>query len=172
LQSQTGNRRFWPLACGKIDIKALRRDRLQLLGEAAHYESEGESLVLDEALWPDARDEQEKRRVKHPWEDILANIPEVRDNCDFHQPAKKKNALIRYTREENGVTFEEVAGVDLLTHVLHIPEGQQRRDHSMQLATVMKLLGWERKKEVMTFRNDHYVLVRGYRRRTEKVFLA
>src|SRR5260370_6816130 len=54
LQSQTGNRRFWPLACGIIDIEALRRDRLQLLGEAAHYECEGESLVLEESLWPDA----------------------------------------------------------------------------------------------------------------------
>lgn len=82
LLSQTGNRRFWPLACGDIDIEALRGDRLQLFGEAAHYESEGESLVLDEALWPDAKVEQEKRRVRHPWEDLLANIPE-RTERDF-----------------------------------------------------------------------------------------
>jgi predicted P-loop ATPase len=52
LQSQTGNRRFWPMKVLKtIDIGKLKRDRLQLWGEAAHDQSQGESLVLDEALW-------------------------------------------------------------------------------------------------------------------------
>src|SRR5262249_38608112 len=52
LQSQTGNRRFWPLRVLKsIDIAKLKRDRMQLWGEAAYYQSHGESLVLDETLW-------------------------------------------------------------------------------------------------------------------------
>jgi hypothetical protein len=41
LLSQTGNRRFWPLKTGKIDLDALMRDREQLLGEAATYEAGG-----------------------------------------------------------------------------------------------------------------------------------
>jgi predicted P-loop ATPase len=32
LASQTGNRRFWPLPVGRIDIEALRRDRDQFYG--------------------------------------------------------------------------------------------------------------------------------------------
>jgi hypothetical protein len=50
LQSQTGNRRFWPVKTGKIDVEGFKRDREQLLGEAAAYEVAGESLTLDKAL--------------------------------------------------------------------------------------------------------------------------
>jgi hypothetical protein len=78
LQSQTGNRRFWPLRVLKsIDIAKLKRDRLQLWGEAAHYQSQGESLVLDEKLWGEAAVEQEARRVTDPWEDNLRNMPQL-----------------------------------------------------------------------------------------------
>ena len=73
LLSQTGNRRFWPMRVLKtIDLDKLKRDRLQLWGEAAHYQSQGEALTIDEKMWPDAGIEQEKRRVKDPWEDVLA----------------------------------------------------------------------------------------------------
>ena len=78
LQSQTGNRRFWPMRVLRaIDLEKLKEDRLQLWGEAAHYQSKGESLTLDESMWPDAGVEQEKRRVKDPWEAVLANMPDV-----------------------------------------------------------------------------------------------
>lgn len=73
LQSQTGNRRFWPMRVLKhIDIDKIKADRLQLLGEAAYYEAQGESLVLDESLWADAAAEQEKRRIRDVWEDVLS----------------------------------------------------------------------------------------------------
>ena len=52
--------------------KTLRESRLQLWGEAAHYQSQGEALTLPEALWADAGVEQEERRVQHPWEAKLA----------------------------------------------------------------------------------------------------
>jgi predicted P-loop ATPase len=164
LQSQTGNRRFWPLAVGIIDIEALRRDRLQLLGEAAHYESEGESLVLDEGLWPDARAEQEKRRVKDPWEDILANIPYSTNRFeDFDLTGIEHSIQIIYRSEEGaGLQFEEVASSDLLTYVLRVPLGQQERRHSMKLATIMKLVGWERPDSQKVTINGKQV--RGYRR--------
>ena len=78
LQSQTGNRRSWGMEVLKpIDIEKLGKDRPQLWGEAAHYQSKGEALTIDESMWPDAGLEQEKRRVKDPWEAVLAKLQEL-----------------------------------------------------------------------------------------------
>jgi predicted P-loop ATPase len=142
LQSQTGNRRFWPLVVLKaIDIDLLRRDRLQLWGEAAHYQSDGESLVLDEALWPAAGVQQEARRVPDPWEDVLAVIPgEVKLEC--FKDGYKREEIIKIIHRED--SQDRIASSDLLTYVLKIPVGQQLTAHTMKLATVMKHLGWER----------------------------
>jgi hypothetical protein len=64
LPKQTGNRRFWPMkVLAEIDIEKLTRDRLQLWGEAAHWQSKGESLALPREYWADAGVEQDARRV-------------------------------------------------------------------------------------------------------------
>src|SRR4029078_9332086 len=49
LQSQTGNRRWWPLVTRKLDIEARKRDGEQVLGGAATYEPAGESIGLDKS---------------------------------------------------------------------------------------------------------------------------
>jgi hypothetical protein len=147
LQSQTGNRRFWSMKVLKmIDLDKLQNDRLQLWGEAAHYESEGESLVLDEKLWPDAAYEQEKRRVKDPWEDILAEIPREIDFdfFEFGHHTSKEMTIIHRFAPNNDWTEERVASADLLTYVLRVPIGQQEARHTMKLANVMKHLSWHR----------------------------
>ena len=120
-------------------------------GEAAKYESEGESITLDETLWPKARDEQEKRRTRHPWEDVLADIPD--------RVALNFDTMVQIIHRVDGQ--ERVASSDLLTHVLRVPIAQQRKEHSMQLSTIMKLAGWERSPNgnKMTIRGKQ---VRGY----------
>jgi predicted P-loop ATPase len=140
LQSQSGNRRFWLLTVTKmIDVELLRRDRLQLWGEAARREAAGESIVLDKDLWPEAEIEQEERRVKDPWENIVSNIPE---RVSLPAPEGKEPTVVQIVHREDG--FEKVISADLLTHVLRIPVGQQKVSDSMRLATVMRLAGWER----------------------------
>ncbi len=139
LQSQTGNRRFWPMTVRRmIDLDRLTAERLQLWGEAAAYETAGESVVLDKSLWPDAGEVQEERRIKDPWEDILADIPSSLSIYD----QSGRDTPITIVHRRGGI--ELVATASLLEHVLRIPRAQQDRAHTMRLAAVMKLLGWRR----------------------------
>jgi predicted P-loop ATPase len=144
LQSQTGNRRFWPLRVLKsIDIAKLKRDRLQLWGEAAHYQSQGESLVLDEKLWGEAAVEQEARRVPDPWEDVLRNMPDLTTYGYWKDGSHHEGTrTITYYDEHE----EKVIGSHVLEYVLGIQPGNQTTQHTMRLSTVMKQLGWERAK--------------------------
>ena len=45
LKDTTGNRRYWPVKCGKVNISGLARDRDQLLAEAM------DRYILGEDLW-------------------------------------------------------------------------------------------------------------------------
>lgn len=167
LQSQTGNRRFWPLRILKaIDIEKLKRDRLQLWGEAAHYQSQGESVVLDPALWGEAGLEQEYRRVTDPWEDVLRNMPEMTTYSYWKDGVQHEGTrtIIHYARDEDRHASgqavlrdqQRVSSVELLTFVLNIAPGNQQTGHTMRLAAVMKRLGWSR--------NDNgYVSIKGNR---------
>jgi predicted P-loop ATPase len=71
LKDTTGNRRFLPIMTGRIDLKALRRDRKQLWAEAVERERNGESIVLPTRLWKDAAEEQEARMEFDPYEEAL-----------------------------------------------------------------------------------------------------
>jgi predicted P-loop ATPase len=149
LLSQTGNRSFWQLKTGKIDIVALKRDREQLLGEAATYEAAGKSVVLDEGLRPAARIAQEQRRVTDPWEDVLVN---------YFNNKPSAQGVIR----TSGDGYERVASADVLKLMLDIPYAQQISTHGQRLAQAMQRIGWERTPSGRVQINGR--AVRGYRR--------
>jgi hypothetical protein len=136
LQSQTGNRRFWPVETSHIDKEALRADRDQLWAEAAHREAQGESIVLDQKLWEDAREQQEERRSKDPWENKLLLIP---DTVRTYEGIERR--IVWRDRGE-----ECVSSADLLTFVLEVAIERQHSGTGKRLSTVMKQLGWQRKK--------------------------
>lgn len=71
-ESDTGARRFWPLACGEVNVDYIHANRDQLFAEALVRYRRGES-------WWDfdteaAGDEQEARRVADPWTDSVTGF--------------------------------------------------------------------------------------------------
>jgi predicted P-loop ATPase len=125
LKSQTGDRRFWPVQTGQIDLEALRHDRDQLWAEATHLEAKGEPITLPEHLWPDARAEQEKRREQDPWDDLLADV---------------KGEVYLAT---DGDGYEErIATTELLELHLRIDRGKSNDRDTKRLGHVMRRLGW------------------------------
>ena len=72
LRDETGNRRFWPVRCGTIDIDALARDRDQLWAEAVARFRAGAIWWLDTPeLMAAATAEQEKRYQADAWDDLI-----------------------------------------------------------------------------------------------------
>jgi hypothetical protein len=124
LPSQTGNRRFWTIACGAIDIEGLKRDRDQLWAEAVKIEARGASLELPEALWGAARELQEARREIDPWEDILSDLEAHHCTVKDHPDEWR------------------ILSTDLLVTVLAIPADRQFNVSAKRVANAMERLGW------------------------------
>ena len=74
LRDATGNRRFWPVRTGEIDLEKLKANRDQLWAEAAAAEASGESLELRPALREVASEAQQSRLIDDPWKDTLADF--------------------------------------------------------------------------------------------------
>ncbi|MEB2314105.1 MAG: virulence-associated E family protein [Sorangiineae bacterium] len=72
LSDPTGARRFWPVACGIIDLAALRQDRVQLWAEAAERYHAGASWHLDTAeLQATATEVQLERTERDDWVELV-----------------------------------------------------------------------------------------------------
>lgn len=136
LRDATGNRRFLPVKTGVIELEALRRDREQLLAEAAHREAAGESITLPEELWAAAAIEQDERLEEDPWEESLAKF--------------RGKAF----GDEVRVFTNELLGV-----ALGVPIESQNSGHSKRLKAVMLSLGWQPAKFKVAGRT-----LRGFRR--------
>jgi predicted P-loop ATPase len=86
LRDETGARRFWPVACGKILIDVLARDRDQLWAEAVHRFKAGEPHWLDTPeLNLAAGAEQADRYDLDAWEGIIRTYIEDRDSVAIEE---------------------------------------------------------------------------------------
>jgi hypothetical protein len=129
----TGGRRFWPVRCGAIDLEKLRIHRDQLLAEAVHRFDRGEA-------WHDvpvefAREEQELRRQRDEWEDLIERFV-------THRPDRQTPGRTYW--EERAAPLVDLSVSDLLGDCLDLPAGRWDRSAQMRVANCLKALGYRR----------------------------
>ena len=125
LKSETGNRRFWPITTGTIDIESLRRNRDQLWAEAAAVEKRCGSLVLPRELWAEAAAVQDERRQHDPWDDVLADV----------------RGITYPATDGSGEQQEWITVREILMHLEVKPDRATSEIHR-RLKGVMRRLGW------------------------------
>ncbi len=121
LHDPTGNRRYWPVFCSKVDLEGLERDRAQLWAEAR-------TLFHDGALWwPTTTEElqaceeaQQRRSEEDAWEHSIAS----------------------YLGRHLGLqpTIGEV-----MKDALDIPKDKWARPEQMRVSSIMQRLGFSRR---------------------------
>jgi predicted P-loop ATPase len=90
LRDETGGRRFWPIACGRIDVDALVRDRDQLWAEAKARFDAGAVWWLETAeLVQMATDQQIDRYEGDPWEEVIGPWLETRTDVSISEVLAK-----------------------------------------------------------------------------------
>jgi predicted P-loop ATPase len=125
LKSQLGNRRFWPIRIGRVDLAGIRRDRDQIWAEAVEAEQQAGSIGLPERLWAAAAEVQEHRVETDPWAGILV---EVTGEQDPHEQVWRVSAR------------------HILDVVLRIPVERQGMITLKRVANIMEKMGWTRTK--------------------------
>lgn len=128
LKDTTGNRRFWPVTCKKVDFEGLKAVRDQLLAEAKSRYFRGEKLYLEDSIARIAHEETERRRQKDAW---LEPIQEWLVRPDV----------------ETGKHREVVTGKEVLEECIGISVSRMTNRELNRVAQIMvKELGWEKGK--------------------------
>ena len=118
LRDETGGRRFWPVKCGEINLKALAQDRDQLFAEAMHLYRTGTPW------WPDKKFEREHIQTQQ----------EARFEADVWE-----EKIAEFLSSISKVTVWQVACDALHMQTARIGTADQRR-----IMAVMERLGWQR----------------------------
>jgi len=87
LRDETGNRRFWPIKCGTIDISLIKAEREKLLGEAVRAYQNGEEWWLSGEAETYARKEQDKRLAVDEWTGDIETYCQTRPEVAITQIA-------------------------------------------------------------------------------------
>ncbi|WP_321836346.1 VapE domain-containing protein [Pseudomonas kulmbachensis] len=120
LKDATGNRRYWPVACTKVDLEQLREIRDQLWAEAMFCYEAGEIWWVNRdetAMFSEAQDE---RFVVDEWEGPI---------------------LIWLEESQIG---ETTTGSEVLASALKLDFGHWGKPEQMRVGAIMHRLGWRR----------------------------
>lgn len=120
LRDATGNRRFWPVKAGQIDLDGLAEAREQLLAQAVHAYRAGEPwYITDQTMVRQAEVEQAARVEDDPWKASVAGWLAGKDETTTR-------AVLDW---------------------LEVDTGKQHAGHAKRIAAIMRRLGWIEREE-------------------------
>lgn len=121
MADESGNRRFWAVACGHIDVRGLERDRDQIWAEAFKLYTEGNAHWLDDDMERIAEREQASRYDNDPWQDSIAG----------------------WLKGKKKITVSEI-----LEDCLKREVSQRVRADQMRVVRCLKALGWVMRRDM------------------------
>lgn len=143
LRDETGNRRFWPVNCGTIDLDGLSRDRDQLWAEALKHYRDGAIWWLEEpGLIALARAEQDRRYQTDAWDariDRWLSFERRRVNHGYGQYHDWREEEAERTNPLTDVSVGEV-----LEGALGIEPARWTKADQMRVGAYLKTRHWER----------------------------
>lgn len=124
LTDGTGNRRFWPVQVGRVDLNAIIEDRDQLWAEAMTlYRSGTPWHIEDPAINNKLAEQQAQRLVGDDWQ---------------HKVSEWLNAPCRtHKLSTDGVTTQEI-----LTGALEMRPAELDKRHTTRLGIILRELKW------------------------------
>jgi len=143
LRDETGNRRFWPLRCGTIDIASLARDRDHIWAEAVHRFREGAIWWIDDAvILAEAAAAQEARYQADAWD---ARI----DRWLTHDTRSVNRGHAGYEdwqdeEFERAEPIRDVSVGEILEGALGIEPAKWTKGDQMRVGAWLKSRHWER----------------------------
>lgn len=116
----TGNRRFWPVSVGDIDIQGVEEVKEQLWAEAVYRVKSGEPhfITNNDPTYVAAEEEQAGRFNGHIWEDVIVEYLEGRD---------------------------KITVGDILLDCLYITRDKWKNTHKAEVGDILRNIGWEYK---------------------------
>jgi putative DNA primase/helicase len=126
LKDYSGNRRFWSVGVGDIDLEALARDRDQLWAEADHRYRAGQAWWPEQDDLPLFEEQQDARLDADVWETVIQQW--LKEQLLLVPPAARP----QYT----------VTAAELMAFALKVEMGMMRRPEQTRVGLIMAGLGW------------------------------
>jgi predicted P-loop ATPase len=143
LRDETGNRRFWPIRCGRIELDALARDRDQLWAEAiAVYQRGGIWWLDNQELIALAKVEQDERYQTDAWDGVIDRWLAFEKRRVNHGYGAYEDWREEEIRRPEALTDVSVA--EILQHAIGTEPGRWTRSDQMRVGAYLKTCGWER----------------------------